>query len=212
MEYYLNFNLVHFVVVDFLIKIKPWTIDLPHSTAHCPILIMASAWLGNNKHSFLSHWFDSNRVQTHEVQNLWPSRRGEDRCTHSAIPFVIHPPSPLLGQYMEQWRTVDLAKPIVHSWNLNDGVHLVTQGRSISLYKTQRGVSQMTYKLTFRIHTLWERLLSQPWIKHDCSMNWHIHNMHTLAFICCRWVVRHIAPKYFTLDNIPLHPDIMIYP
>ena len=29
-------------------------------TSPCPILIMPSAWLGSDKHTFISHWFDLN--------------------------------------------------------------------------------------------------------------------------------------------------------
>ena len=40
-----------------------------HPTSPCHILIMPSAWLGNNKSLFKSHWFDSPRGGTHDVRN-----------------------------------------------------------------------------------------------------------------------------------------------
>ena len=43
-------------------------IGLPHSTDPCPILVMPSARPGSDKYEFLSHWFDSTRARTHEVQ------------------------------------------------------------------------------------------------------------------------------------------------
>ena len=44
-------------------------ICLPHSTVPCPILIILNTKLGSDKYKvFLSHWFDSSKVQTHEVQ------------------------------------------------------------------------------------------------------------------------------------------------
>ena len=42
-------------------KFQSRTIDLPHSTAPSPILIIPSVRLGSNKDTFLSHWFDSAR-------------------------------------------------------------------------------------------------------------------------------------------------------
>ena len=55
-------------------------------TSPCPILIVPSARLGSDKYNFLSHWFDSTRARTCEVQiprsHNW---------THSAIPSdLIH--------------------------------------------------------------------------------------------------------------------------
>ena len=47
-----------------------------------PFLIMPSAWIESDKHSFLSHWFYSTRVQTGEFQIPWSPKRS----IHSAIP------------------------------------------------------------------------------------------------------------------------------
>ena len=50
------------------------------------ILIMLSAWLGRDTYQFLSHWFDSTRIQTHgsEFHNL-PNRE-TDAQLNSASP------------------------------------------------------------------------------------------------------------------------------
>ena len=61
-------------------------IGLPHSTDHCHILIMLSARLDINKYKFLSHWFDSTRVGTHEVRIPQPTKMGDGRSTHLVIP------------------------------------------------------------------------------------------------------------------------------
>ena len=45
-------------------------------TSLCPILIMLSAWLGSDKVTFLSHWFDSTRFRTRELWIPWsPNHR-----------------------------------------------------------------------------------------------------------------------------------------
>ena len=46
---------------------------------------MQSAWLGSGRYQFLSHWFDSTRVQTREVR-ICRSPKMEGGCsTHSGI-------------------------------------------------------------------------------------------------------------------------------
>ena len=46
------------------------SITCPERTSPWPTLIMPSIWIGSDKYTFLSHWFDSVRVQTREVQIL----------------------------------------------------------------------------------------------------------------------------------------------
>ena len=79
-------------IVDLLIKqgqFQSWMIGLPHSTVPCLIPVMPSARLGSDKHAFLSHWFDSTRVWTHDVRVPRSPGMEDGRSTHSAIPFWV---------------------------------------------------------------------------------------------------------------------------
>ena len=49
----------------------------------CPILIMPSAWVGNDKYQFLSNWSNSTHVRSHEVWIPWSPKMGDRRSTHS---------------------------------------------------------------------------------------------------------------------------------
>ena len=55
-------------------------------TSPCAIVIMPSAWLGSDKYTFLSHWFPSTRVRTHEFKIDRSPKMGDGRSTHSVIP------------------------------------------------------------------------------------------------------------------------------
>ena len=50
-------------------KFQSWTIGLPHSTAPCPILIIQTTRLGNDKYKFLSHCFNLIMVLNPRVSN-----------------------------------------------------------------------------------------------------------------------------------------------
>ena len=59
--------------------------NLPPSLTFC-VTRIESARLGSVKYQFLSHWFDSTSVQTHEVRISRPTKTGIRLSTHSAIP------------------------------------------------------------------------------------------------------------------------------
>ena len=77
------------------IVLPPWEARLPtrphfpdpEPTSLCPILIMLRAWFGSDKYQFLSHWFDSTWVSTHEVPIPRSPKTGDGRSTFSPIPF-----------------------------------------------------------------------------------------------------------------------------
>ena len=50
-----------------------------------PIVMMPSAWLGNDKYRFLSHWFDSTKAQTSKIQIHWSPKTGDGHFPHSVI-------------------------------------------------------------------------------------------------------------------------------
>ena len=52
-------------------------------TSPCLTLIMLSACLGSNKYQFLSHWFYSAKVQTHEDRISRFPKMGDECSTHS---------------------------------------------------------------------------------------------------------------------------------
>ena len=78
----------------------PTQLHYPDSepTSPCPVLVMSSARLGSNKYQFLSHWVDSTRNQTPDLQHVkppiwWPRPGGwkEIPTVSNAIAFKKNP-------------------------------------------------------------------------------------------------------------------------
>ena len=55
---------------------QSWTIALSHFTVSCCMLMMPGTRLGSDKYKLLSHWFDSTKVQTHDVRIPKPIKSG----------------------------------------------------------------------------------------------------------------------------------------